>query len=73
MNMGKSTVLFSEFDSDRFRLVLLFEDAIDAVYFSLTLSSTTHQGVQLVLGMYQGENLFTLVETGIHEHRFSSR
>ena len=41
MNPGKSAALFSEFDSDRFSLVFLFEDAIYAVYFSLDLRSTT--------------------------------
>ena len=65
MNLGKSAASFSESDSDRFRLVLLFEDAIYAVYFSLALRSTPHHGVQLVLGMNQGGNPFALVETRI--------
>ena len=79
MNLGKSAASFSLFDSDRFRLVSLFEDAIYAVYFSLALRSTTHHGVQLVLGMNQGENPFAFVETGIRdqytrvEGRFSRR
>ena len=51
VNLGKSAASFSESDSDRFRLVFLFEHAIYAVYFSLVLRSTTHYGVQLVLGM----------------------
>ena len=55
MNLGKSIASFSESDSDRFHLVFLFEDTIDAVYFLLALHSTTHLGVQLVLGMNQGE------------------
>ena len=42
----------------------LFEDAIYAVYFSLALRSSTHHGVQLVLGINQGGNPFALVETG---------
>ena len=52
MNLGKSAALFS--DSERFRLFFLFEDAIYAVYFSLALRSSTHHGVQLVLGINQG-------------------
>ena len=55
INLGKSAASYTESDSDRFRLVFLFEDAIGAVYFSLALCSTTHQGVQLVLGMNQRE------------------
>ena len=65
MNLGKSAASFSESDSDRFRLVFLFEDAIYAVSFLLALLSTTHLGVQLVLGMNQGGNPFVLVEMGI--------
>ena len=53
MNPGKSTDSFFEFDSERFRLDFLFEDAIYAAYFSLALLSTTHHRVQLVLGMNQ--------------------
>ena len=67
MNLGKSVASFSESDSDRFRLDFLFEGAIYAVYFSLALRSTTHHGVQLVLGMNQGGNPFALVETRIHD------
>ena len=52
MNLGKSAASFSKSDSDRFCLVFLFEDAIYAVYFLLALCSTTHHGVQLVLGIY---------------------
>ena len=65
MNLDKSAASFSESDSDRFRLDFLFEDAIYAANFSLALRSTTHHGVQLVLGMNQEGNPFTLVETGI--------
>ena len=67
MTLRKSAASSSESDSDRF-LFFLFKDAISTVYFSLS-----------VLGMYQGGNLFGLVETGIHnqytraESRFSSR
>ena len=64
MNLVKSTASFSESDSDRFRLFFLFEDAIDAIYFSLALCFITHHGVQLVLGMCQGGNPIALVETG---------
>ena len=77
MNLGKSPASFSE--SDRFRLVFLFEDVIYAVYFSLALRSTTHHEVQLVLRMNQRVNPFVLVETGIRdqyirvESRFPSR
>ena len=72
MNLGKSAASFSESDSERFRLVFLFEDAISAVYFSLTLRSSTHHGVQLVLGMNQGGNPFALVETGDTQPVYSS-
>ena len=64
MNLGKSATSFSESDSEKFRLDFLFEDAIYAVYFSLALRSTTHHRVQLVLGMNEGGNPFTLAETG---------
>ena len=37
-----------------FSFFVLFEDAIYAVYFSLVLRSSTHHGVQLVLGINQG-------------------
>ena len=67
MNLGKSATSISESDSDRFHLVFLFEDAIDAVYFSLDLCSTTQHKFQLVLGMNQGGNPFTLFETVIHD------
>ena len=49
MNLGKFAASFSKSDSERFRLDLLFEDAIYAVYFSLALRPTTHYGVQLLL------------------------
>ena len=67
MNLGKSAASFSESDSERFRLDFLFEDVIYAVYFSLALRSTTHHGVQLVLGMNQVGNPFALVETRIRD------
>ena len=67
MNLGKSAASFSEPDSDRFCLDFLFTDDIYAVYFSLALRSTTHQRVQLVLGINQGGNPFALVETGIRD------
>ena len=70
MNLGKSAVSFSE--SEEFRLDFLFEDAIYAVYFSLALRSTTHHGVQLVLGMNQEGNPFSLVETGDTRTGYSS-
>ena len=72
MNLGKSAASFSESDSERFRLVFLFEDAISAVYFSLALRSSTHHGVQLVLGINQGGNPFALVETGDTRPVYSS-
>ena len=65
MNLGKSAASSSESDSDRFRLDFLFEDAIYAVYFSLTLRSTTHHGVQLVWGKNQEDNPFALMKTGV--------
>ena len=68
MNLGKSAASFSKSDSDRFRLdVFYLKDAIYAVYFSLALHFTTHHGVQLVLVINQGGNLFTLDETGIRD------
>ena len=72
MNLGKSAASFSESDSERFRLVFLFEDAIFAVYFSLALRSSTHHGVQFVLGINQGGNPFALVETGDTRPVYSS-
>ena len=79
MNLGKSAASFSKSDSDKFILFyFLLEDAISDVHFLLGLCSTTHHGVQLVLGMNQGGNPFTLVETEIHnqyiqaESKFSS-
>ena len=67
MNLEKSTASPSESDSDRFRWVSLWDDTIGAVYFSLALHFTTHHGVQLMLGMNQGENPFALVEMEIHD------
>ena len=48
------------------RLIFLFEKAICFICFALVLFSTTHNGDQLVFGMYQGGNPFTLVEMGVH-------
>ena len=67
MNLGKSAASFSESGSDRFSLDFLFEDAIYAVYFSLSLRSITHYGIHLVLGMNQGGNPFALVQTEIRD------
>ena len=64
MNLGKPAASFSESDSERLRLVFLFEDAIYPVYFSLALRSSTNHGVQLVFGINQEGNPFALVETG---------
>ena len=72
MNLGKSAASYSESDSERFRLVFLFEDVIYAVYFSLALRSSTHHGVQFVLGINQGGNPFALVETGDTRPVYSS-
>ena len=72
MNLGKSAASLSESDSERFHLVFLFEDAIYAVYFSLALRSSTHLGVQLVLGINQGGNPFALVEMGDMRPVYSS-
>ena len=72
MNLGKSAASFAESDSVRFCLYFFFEDAIYAVYFSLALHSSTHHGVQLVLGMNQGGNPFPLVETGDTRPVYSS-
>ena len=79
-NLGKSSAPLSEFDSDKFRLFFFkFQNALDSVYFSLALRSTTHHGIQLLLGTNLGGNPFALVETGIRdqytrvEGRFSSR
>ena len=63
MNLGKFAALF--------RLVsfsYLFEDAIYAVYFLLALHSATHHRVQLMLGIKQEGNPFTLIEMGICNH-----
>ena len=67
MNRGKSAASFSESDSERFRLDFLFEDAIYAEYFSLALRSTTHHGVQLVLGMNQGVTHSPWLRRGIRD------
>ena len=52
MNLGKSLSV-SEWESDKYLLDLL-KEAMISVYFSLVLCSTTHRGVQLVLGISQG-------------------
>ena len=61
MNLGKS--LFVS-ESDKYLLDFLKEEAMIGVYFSLVLCSTTHHEVQLVLGISQGGNRFTLVRQG---------
>ena len=61
MNLRKSLSVF-ESESDK----CLLDFWIICVYFSLLLCSTTHHGVQLVLGISQGRNPLTLVEVGIH-------
>ena len=65
INLGKSLSV-SELESDKYLLDFLKEEAMIGVYFSLVLCSTTHHGVQLVLGISQWGNPFTLAETGIH-------
>ena len=65
MNLGKSLSV-SESESDKYLLDFLKEKAMIGIYFSLALCSTTHHGVQLVLGISQGGNPFALAETGIH-------
>ena len=55
MNLGKSDASFSEYDSDKFVLVFLLEDTISDIYSLLVQCSTTHHGIQLVLGIYQVE------------------
>ena len=64
MNLVNS-VSFSESESDKYLFDFLKEEAIIGVYFSLVPCSTTHHGVQLMLGMNLGENPFALVETGM--------
>ena len=64
MNLGKSLSV-SEWESDKY-LSDFLKEAIIGVCFSLVLCSTTHRGVQLVLGISQRGNTFTLTETGIH-------
>ena len=54
MNLGKSLSV-SESESDKYLLDFLKEEAMIGVYFSLILCSTTHRGVQLVLGISRGE------------------
>ena len=52
MNLGKSlSVSDSELDKNLFDF--LKKEAMISVYFSLVLCSTTHSGVQLVLGICQ--------------------
>ena len=70
MNLGKLATL-SKSDSVSVReLLSLFEEekAMIANYYSqiiIILCSTTHHGVQLMLGINQGSNPFALSETGI--------
>ena len=65
INLGKSFSV-SETELDKYLLDFLKEEAMIDVCFSLVLCSTTHHGVQLVLGISQGENPFALAEMGIH-------
>ena len=65
MNLGKSLSV-SEAVLDKYLLDFLKEEAMTGVYFSLVLCSTTHHRVQILLGISQGGNPFTLAETGIH-------
>ena len=58
-------VSFSESESDKYHFDFLIEEAIIGVYFSLVPCSSTHRGVQLMLGMNQGGNAFALAETEI--------
>ena len=64
MNLGKSAASFS--DSERFHLDFVLRRDIRCI-FSLTLCSSTHHEVQLVIGMNQRGSPFTPVETGIDE------
>ena len=61
------TINLRKSNSDKFLLVFLLGDGISDVYFSLVLCSTIHNGVQIVLGLYQEGKPFTLVEMGIHD------
>ena len=65
MNLGKSLSV-SESKSDKYLLDFLKEEAMIGVCFSLVVCSTTHRGVQLVLGISQWGSPFTLAVTGIH-------
>ena len=65
MNLGKSLSV-SELESDKYLLDFLKEEAMIGVCFSLVLCSTTHHGVQLVLGISQGGNPFALAKMWIH-------
>ena len=65
MNLGKPLSV-SESESDKYILDFLKEEAMIGACFSLVLCSTTHRGVQLVLGISQGGNPFALAEMGIH-------
>ena len=53
INLGKSLSV-SESESDRYLLDFLKEEVMICVYFSLVICSTTHHGVQLVLGISRG-------------------
>ena len=64
MNL-RSPLPYSLNQSKRFPFVLLREKAMCNVYF-LLLYSTSYNGVRLVLGIYQGGNLFVLAQMGIH-------
>ena len=72
---GKSAASFFDFDSDKFLLVYMLEDATSDVIFHWSCASLRRS---ICVGMYQGGNPFALVETGIHDQytrdrsRFSS-
>ena len=58
------SVSVSKSELDRYLFDFLKEEAMICVYFSLVLCSTTHHGVQFVLGINWRGNPFTLVEMG---------
>ena len=64
MNLAKSLSV-SKSKSDKYILDFFKEEAMIGVYFSLVLCSTTHCGVQLVLGISQGETHSPWMRRGI--------
>ena len=61
MNLGKS---LSVSESDKYLLDFLNEEVMIGVYFSLVLCSTTHHGVQLVLGISHRETYSSCLRWG---------